>query len=134
MRRDDWPERLVEYVGQHEAASFSWGRHDCCTFAAGAVEAMTGIRWMEEFTGRYETEDQAVSALRNIGAGDLYRTIRNKFGKPMKPAAAQRGDLMLARMDGAPSLLICVGREAVGPGVGGLVRLPVSDCKFAWRI
>jgi hypothetical protein len=134
MRRDDWPERLAVYVDGKQRAPFAWGKHDCCTFAAGAVHAMTGKHHMAEFRGKYKDEGTAQAALQSIGKGSLYHTLRGKFGNPIKPAMAQRGDLMMADVEGTPALLICLGQVSVGPGPDGLVRLPTLSCNRGWRI
>ena len=134
MRREDWPERLNAYIDGASAKMFDWGRHDCCTFAAGAVHAITGVDWMPEFRGRYDSEKTAKAALKDIGRGSLLKTICSKFGKPVAPAKARRGDLMLANLGDGPALMVCVGPDAIGPGLGNLIRVPVSDCRFAWSV
>ncbi|MBB4620123.1 DUF6950 family protein, partial [Sphingomonas abaci] len=70
-RYPDWEARLAAYLEPLRARPFAWGRHDCSTFAAGAVEAMTGVDPMPEFRGRYSTARGSVRALRRFGAGTL---------------------------------------------------------------
>ena len=139
QRYDDWPERLNAYLEKVGRRPFKWGTHDCCTFAAGAVKAMTGRNHMAEFRGTYRSEAEAAEALKAIGKGSLYATIRSKFGNPVKPALAKRGDLMMADQktvngQGAPVLLICLGEQSAGPGAEGLVFLPTLSCLRGFRV
>ena len=41
-RLRDWPERLDALLRSRASVPFEWGRNDCCTFVADAIEAMTG--------------------------------------------------------------------------------------------
>lgn len=134
MKKENWFELLLEYAECAAGVPFEWGSHDCCTFAAGAIEAMTGVDPMPEFRGHYNDKEGADEALKTIGKGSLYSTLRGKFGNAIKPAMAQRGDLMMADADGAPALLICMGERSMGPGADGLVYWPTLQCLRGWRI
>lgn len=57
-RLRDWPERLDALLRSRAARPFEWGRNDCCTFVADAIEAMTGRDVMESVRG-YSTALQA---------------------------------------------------------------------------
>ncbi|WP_294327034.1 hypothetical protein [uncultured Sphingomonas sp.] len=94
QRFPDWDARLAAYLEPLRARPFEWGRHDCCTFAAGAVEAMTGVDPMPEFRGRYSTAIGSARALRRFGAGDLASTLDGKFEAIPAPLA-QRGDIVM---------------------------------------
>ncbi|WP_076071712.1 DUF6950 family protein [Sphingomonas montana] len=139
IRLPDWEARLGAYMEPLRALAFAWGEHDCCTFAAGAVAAMTGVETMDEFRGRYTTRRGAVTALRRYGAGTLADTMAAKFAA-IPPAQAQRGDLVMI----AGNLAVNMGRFAVTPGVAapgtaderaGLIRLPRGDnWTHAWAV
>jgi len=134
IRRADWEQRLADYLGPLRALPHRWGTHDCCTFCAGAVLAMTGVDPMPEFRGRYATERGSLIALRRLGAGTLEATLDTKFVR-IPPALAHRGDLVLI----GGSLALCFGAFATAPGVDpervGLVRLPRGDdWTAAWRV
>ena len=45
-RVEQWTERLVEYINAYDPTDFKYGERDCCTFVAGAVQAVTGIDHM----------------------------------------------------------------------------------------
>jgi hypothetical protein len=92
MRLSDWESQLSAYVTAKRDEPFAWGVNDCCLFAAGAVEAVTGDDPMLEFRGHYSNEFGAARALVEIGAGTLEATLDGKFPEIGK-ALAQRGDL-----------------------------------------
>ena len=92
-RLPDWEDRLHTYLARWVDAEFEWGEADCALFAAGAVEAMTGVDPATEFRGQYDSRADAARALRAMGEGTLLRTIRAKF-KEKPHAFARRGDLI----------------------------------------
>ncbi len=122
-RRKDWEARLGAYLDKVRARPFRYGQHDCCLFAGNAVRAMTGRDPVKEFRGKYRSAATAQRALREIGGGDLAHVMTAKFGTPIAPALAQRGDLVMS--DG--SLGVCMGGFAyfVGEegGAAGLIRV-----------
>ena len=133
VRLDDWEPRLMAQLDSARGLAFQWGRHDCCTFAAACVLAMTGTDPMPEFRGHYRTARGSVRALRGIGAGKLAATLDAKFAA-IAPALAHRGDLVMA--DG--SIGIAMGDVAIFVGAEadrqGLVRVPRADWTHAWRV
>lgn len=118
---------LNAYVESVRDRPFEWGSWDCCRFAAGAVEAMTGENPMAEFLGAYSDKSSAQAALREIGAGTLYHTLLKKFGRPRHPSRAQRGDIAYAVHDG-PTLGVCLGQDCAFVGqqgqLEGLIMIP----------
>ncbi len=94
-RLPDWPVRLNEYIVKAQSEQFDLGTHDCCTFAAGAVEAMTGVDPMADFRGKYDGWKSARKALKKIGQGELYDTLKDKFGKPLRGVYAHKGDVVM---------------------------------------
>ena len=133
----DWEDRLHDYLAALAGATFVWGQIDCCTFAAGAVEAVTGVDPIPEFRGRYTTARGSVRALRKWGSGTLEATIAAKFeDRPL--AFAHRGDLVM--IDGllGVSIGVAVGADAlfVGDedGAPGLVRFPRAAWRRCWKV
>jgi hypothetical protein len=134
-RKPDWEARLAAYLDPLRLRAFAWGRHDCCTFAAGAVQAMTDVDPMPEFRGRYSTAIGSARALRRFGAGDLTTTLDSKFER-VEPSLAQRGDIvmsggLLGICFGA--FLIAVGREDEREGLIRFDRHAWADPR-AWRV
>lgn len=133
-RFPDWEQRLSAYLAPLRDKQFRWGKHDCCTFAAGAVEAMTGEDVIPEFRGTYSDEASANEALAKIGAGTLIRTMNAKFER-VPVGHAHRGDVVMIQGGG---LGIAMGDVAIQVGEAGsregLIRRPRPEWRKAWRV
>lgn len=133
MRNDDWEQALADYLAGHREAVFAWGSCDCAMFAAGAVEAMTGIDPAAEIRGRYKSQAGAGRAISRAGHADLGAWVSSKF-QEVEPVFAHRGDIVM--VDG--SLGICAGQIAwfVGEedGAPGLLSRPMQEWERAWRV
>lgn len=129
MRREDWPERLAEYVEAARDIPFAWGLHDCGTFAVGAIEAVTGTRHQIPL---------AVSAaayahmLRDHGT--LHDMTTAMLGTPIPSAYARRGDVVMLMVDGRETIAVCLGACAAAPGESGVVTAPMEFAVAAWRV
>lgn len=130
-RFTDWPERLGAYVYAREQRPFAWGKssHDCCSFANGAVIAMTGADLMADIP---DYADEA--AARSLLAGGLAELIDARLGRLKSKGLAQRGDLALAELRGVQTVCIVEGERIVGPGARGLERLPRKLVIAAWAV
>lgn len=127
MRLSDWETRLAEYIASKRHEPFAYGKNDCCYFAFGAVEAVTGEDKMSEFRGKYRTLAGSLRALRDIGAGDLESTMDTKF--PTIPVGkAGRGDIVF--FDG--SIGVVAGDFAWFVSDDGLERAPREYWEKAW--
>jgi hypothetical protein len=123
MRLIAWPELLADFIESRRAAPFEWGKNDCCLFCADAVLAMTGEDPATAYRGKYST-DLGARKLIKKGAG-----MRGLCPWPSKPAGfAQRGDIVLADMEGMETLGIVVGNGMwCAPGKEGLLMRPMSE-------
>jgi hypothetical protein len=134
-RLPDWEARLAAYLEPLRLRPFAWGTHDCCIFAAGAVEAITGVDAMAEFRGHYRTRIGSLRALRRFGAGTLEATLDAKF-TPIAASIAQRGDIVMS----SGALGICWGEFLIAVGSEGdregLVRIARRDWidPIAWAV
>jgi hypothetical protein len=108
----------------------------------GAVLAMTGADLMAQARGKYKTEKAAKATITTIAGGEggldeAMSVLTAQFQIAEVPVLmAQRGDLMMIDTDRGPALAILDfnGREALGAGLDELVRVPVGQCRKAWRI
>ncbi|HWA22334.1 MAG TPA: hypothetical protein VG735_08070 [Caulobacterales bacterium] len=130
MRRADWPERLAAYINGREAVAFAWGPNDCCSFAAGAVLALTGDDPMRALRRRYRS---ARGATRLLNEQTLESHLDERFAR-VGVAMAHRGDVALVEIEGRPSVAIVEGEMLVAPGLNGLVRVPRGLAVGAWRV
>ncbi|MNX99726.1 hypothetical protein D3C86_1321920 [compost metagenome] len=131
MRVRDWQDRFAAYTNSRAAMPFAWGSNDCCTFAAGAVEALTSVNPMAEVAS-YNSEIAAARLI--LRAGDL-RTLASQFlGDPVPPLMAAVGDVVLLMNEGRELLGICNGVNALAPGPSGVVALEMTAATAAWKI
>lgn len=134
-RKPDWEARLAAYLEPLRLRAFAWGQHDCCTFSAGAVEAMTGVDPMPEFRGRYSTAIGSARALSRFGRRTLDATLDAKF-ESVPASLAQRGDIV---MSGGllgicwGAVLFAVGREGEREGLVRIDRRAWVE-PLAWRV
>jgi len=130
-RVPDWETKLVRAVEAANNTPFKWGVHDCCTFTANCVEAMTGRNPMAQFIGKYHDKKSALRALRKFGKGSLYKTLESLFGAPISPEKAIRGDLAYGVFDDDPAVGICLGQYSVFTGYleqqPALVTVPTKE-------
>ncbi len=132
MRRRDWVSRLLAVVDDAQGRPFEWGQHDCCLFAARCIDAMTGSDWEGDLATCYQDE---ASALAYIKAERTIReSVSRRFGDPVAPLLARRGDLVLIDSPLGEAVTVCVGPSLVGAAPSGLTVLPLSAGLCAWRI
>lgn len=101
-RLDDWPERLMATIAVHQAAPFTWGQHDCATFFADCVAAVSGVDPFAEFRP-WTSEHSALRALAKSGSASVAEFVAQNFDE-IVPADARRGDIGWV---GEPTALAC---------------------------
>lgn len=134
MRRyPDWPIRLNRYLAKVADRKFRIGRHDCCRFIAGAVEAMTGEDPMAHVP-KYSTWEEAKAVMR--AESSLYHMLLRRFGKPVHAARAHQGDIAYVNRQehDIPSLGIVLGRRTLVFGLAGYVQMRTVDIDRAFRV
>lgn len=129
MRISCWEEALSDYMAIKRHEPFEYGVNDCCLFAAGAVEAITGEDPMPEFRGKYDSLKTSLQVIKNIGAGTLEATMDAKFSE-VQISHAQRGDL--AFFDG--SVGVVMGSFAYFVSDDGLERINRSLWDKCWGV
>lgn len=130
-RLPDWARRLDAYVDAHRHAGFDWRAHNCCTFAAGAVAAMTGaapalpgcaaagawpaMRWLHR-------------------AGGLAAAVDAALPRLAAPALARRGDVVLLQHGRRQLLAVHLGHLWAAPARGGMAFGPAAQAVAAWGV
>jgi hypothetical protein len=131
VRRADWPQLLDAYVESRRGVQFEYGSHDCCHFAGGAVEAMTGDNPMRAFD--YRNRLGAERLIRS--AGTLDALVNRALGEPVHSSQAGRGDVVIADLDNGATVGICLGDECVfAADSGGITFRPRWTMRAAWSI
>lgn len=132
MRLKDWPSRLEASLLAARRRPFEWGAHDCCLFAAGAVEACTGVDLAAEYRGGYSDEAGARALLEQLGG---LQAMAGQVGPEIAPRLAAAGDIGLADMGGGQSsLVVHSGQVWLGAGPRGLLVIPAGQVSTAWRV
>lgn len=131
-RLPNWQLRLEAFVAERQHMPFAWGTNDCCMFAAGAVQALTGHDVAARLRGSYSTGQQALRRLRTRGG---VSAIASKvLGPSIRPLQAGIGDVVLLSIEGQDALGLCNGTTVLGPGPAGLVAYGMDVAIAAWRV
>lgn len=129
---NDWAAALYAQIDDFNSMPFVWGTHDCCSFAADCVLAMTGVDKMAAYRGGYKT---AVGAARKlVKAGGMEAAITAELGEPIAPALAQRGDVVCFTSPLGDTCGVCLGSTIAAAGLGGITHTPMVQAFKAWRV
>ncbi len=109
MRLPDWQERLTGYLCRCARTPYQIGDHDCALFAAGAVEAVTGIDPAADWRGQYATKTCGLRMLRLAGHADHIAATAAVLPE-IDPVFAAAGDIA------------CVAEDATGQLALGVVQ------------
>lgn len=136
MRHPDWRARLFAHVEMHLRTPFVWGRHDCCTFADGAVAAVLGAPLFEDWLGGYDGLTGAWRQLRQLGHDSLDGAISARLPIVAGHRRLRRGDLAAFASEDAtmPALGVVTGQQAHCLGVEGLTALPLVRSTHGWMV
>jgi len=139
MRPHNWQLRLAEFGRARASMPFSWGTNDCCTFAAAAVEAVSGSNPMSSMEPYGTEAGRKRKALRRLlrridKAGGLKALVTEFLGAPISPRMASVGDVVLVLNAGAEVVGVCNGINIMAPGASGVVTLSMDAAVAAWRI
>lgn len=139
-RLPDWERRLAAVLHAARDRRFAVAVHDCGTFAADAVAAVTGRDPLASMRAQYRVE-----AARPDFAGwspvAILRALAATHGWRRAPwRLARRGDLALVRGADGAACAACAavvdlsGRSLAAPGLDGLARFPLDRAAACWRI
>jgi hypothetical protein len=129
----DWHARLVTYMADCRARPFAPGHHDCALFAAGAVQAMTGVDPAAEWRGRYTTHRGGLRVLRRAGFRDHIEVAAALFAE-IPLAQALPGDLAAIDTGCGPALGVMQGAAIYVLKPDGLGLLPRNAATRAFRV
>lgn len=127
LRITTWQSALRDCVADRYHRPFAWGVHDCCTFAADCVAAVTGADPMRDLRGLY---DDAISAARITRVLALDGLLAARLGPEITPLLAQTGDVGLT---GHGTCAVWLGSAWMAPGREHLQALPDGAVLRAWR-
>ena len=135
IRREDWPERLEEYINDVQDVEFDWDNNNCLIFSMGAVEAVTGENLYQEYREKHATESTE-TLFEELGVIGVYRMLRSAFGNSIPVSMAQRGDLIIRRKP--YSIGICRGALSNFVGVDedyeGVIEVETLKAAYAFKV
>lgn len=132
-RRKGWEQALFRYTASMLAVPYEWGQNDCILFAAGCVEAMTGVDLAAEYRGTYDGPEGAARIIARAGAGSLGEFLALYL--PETPVSlVQRGDIVIADAPSGDFAAVCQGATCVGPSRRGLIHIKTLQAKQAFKV
>ena len=132
-RTQGWEQRLNAMMMAAINTPHEWGVHDCVTFAADAVEAMTGVDPIADLRGEWAGPLSARRLLTDEGV-DTIGDMAAKRLPEIPVSMARRGDIVFCDSDEGGFLGVMQGRSIVGPAGIGLVHVPVNQALRAFRV
>jgi len=131
-RLPNWQTRLAALCAERQAAPFVWGTHDCCLWAADAVQALAGVDFASAWRGTYTSAAGAARLLAELGG---VRAIASAaLGDPVPVAFAAVGDVVLIEQDGRELLAVCNGGTALCVGPDGLAPVGMEAALAVWKV
>lgn len=132
-KQPGWQGQLTAYAASVAAMPFDPATHHCAYFAAGAVQAMTGVDLAGKWRGRTKTVAAGLRALQRAGFDDHVALVAAYFPE-VPPAFAQMGDIAVLAADGLPALGIVAGPVIYVLHPHGLGTVPLTDAQRAFRV
>lgn len=133
-RRPDWRARLARYIAAEQDRPMEWGASDCVLFAAGGIEAVTGVDLATEWRGTYATAEEAARVLRGLGCRTVADLADLHLPRHERVSQARPGDIVLIEEGALGSLGISAGPAVRVRGQDALGTLPLSAAAAAWRV
>ncbi len=135
-RLDTWKARLSDYVLGAGNRPLVFGSFDCMLFAAGGVEAVTGVDLAADFRGRYTTVKGGLRVLKRAGFADQMTLMDARLGPRLGWVAGAPGDVAaVPGADGLPAAGIVQGALIYTLGATGGLGMTALDTAIAvWKV
>lgn len=132
MRLDDWQTPFYAYIEAARLAPFAWGTHDCCLFAAGAIDALTGSDLRTQLSAAYSDEASALAYIASFGS--LEAAVSSWLGPSKAPNFAGPGDIVLADLSLGPTIGVCLGTGCAFSAASGMLYQQRSVISMCWTV
>lgn len=127
-RLPDWRPRLRAWLSEmaRHPGPITPGQHDCCLFAAAALEAQTGVDLAAPWRGRYTTFRGGLRLIRKAGHADLAALLAGHLSET-PVLEAQPGDIVVLASAEGPAMGVVQGAGVycLGPD-GRLSGVPTT--------
>lgn len=138
-RKSNWPAALTLFLEEKANQPFVWGENDCCMFTADWLAILLGEYpgMAKELRGTYSDALSAQKVLSSLGGVEqvVADYCAEKGFNEVPAALAQRGDIATVDTEHlGPALGVVEGSQVAYAGEQGVVRVPVSTVRKAWRI
>jgi hypothetical protein len=137
-RVENWPTLLTAYIEERREVPFTWGRADCCLFAADWVRLATDLDPAADLRGKY---DSALGARRIIkrrgGLATMVARALTPLGfREVALSLATRGDIIVRDSGDGDCAGVVLGKESAFVARDGLrfVQTKLQADARAWRI
>lgn len=132
-RLQNWPILLSNYLKERKTMPFDWGVNDCLSFVSGAVAAVTGYNFQDEYLP-YNTEELAAGMLDEYGGveGIICENLGHRGTD--KVLMAGRGDVVLYKAPEGDTAGVVddSGRYFCIITQYGMIRLPLNKASKVW--
>ena len=140
MKFHDWDIRLANYAASVLYKPFTWGEHDCVTFANNAAIAQTGVGFADEFIGKHTSARGALVAYKRFlkvsGYKDLIEGFDDRLHR-LKTNFPPRGAIIASPAKKDDNVMpwvfgVCLGRDLAFVGEDKLVYYPPEISMMYW--
>lgn len=131
-----------DYIEQSRFRPFSWGDHDCITFANKACALQRGKGFADEFLGEYTTAKGALITyrrwLRSTKHKDLVSAVDSRLTR-LNTTLPPIGSIVAEPYDKKEGVLpivfgVCIGRVVCFVGTSKLSIDPVTSDMMFWGV
>lgn len=135
MRRKDWAARLNAYLQEVASQPYDDATHNCGTFVAGAVEAMTGQDFAGPYTDGVKTLKGQIARLKRAGF-ETHADLAASLFDEIHPSQARAGDLAAFATDDPLGIALGVvnGERAFVLRPDGIGTLETLTAARAFRV
>jgi hypothetical protein len=137
-RAENWPTLLAAYIEERRDAPFTWGKADCCLFAADWVRLATDLDPAADLRGKYDSALGARRIIKRRGglAAMVARALTPLGFREVALSLATRGDIIVRDSGDGDCAGVVLGKESAFVTQNGLSFVPTkskADAR-AWKI
>jgi hypothetical protein len=135
MRHADWQTRYHAAIKTASIVPFTWGTHDCVTFAAYVADCIADGAIMKKVQERYSwsSEVEAYAIIQRVGS--LKLLIEEFMGLALPWSKCAVGDPILAIQSGGKEILgVQDGHNLLVPASIGIEGLSLHSAVCGWRV